>query len=177
MFSDDLKTKLKLYLSHIPKVNLIRLPVSKGLMTSRQTGINNAKSDVIVVMDSHLELAPGRPVFACINKMYIQKVKDILFLTTSVKKVFFFCIWFIASCILFILTGWLEPLVQRIKDDPKVMVFPKMGGINRDTFEITSSKLQDPVFLVTFDFYMAENHVPTKTEYLNSRPHKLSPIK
>lgn len=127
----DLKTKLKLYLSHLPKVNLIRLPVSKGLMTSRQTGINNAKSDVIVVMDSHLELAPG----------------------------------------------WLEPLVQRIKDDPKVMVFPKMGGINRDTFEITSSKLQDPVFLVTFDFYMAENHVPTKSEYLNSRPSKLSPIK
>ncbi|XP_022328261.2 polypeptide N-acetylgalactosaminyltransferase 5-like isoform X1 [Crassostrea virginica] len=128
---DDLKTKLNLYLSHLPKVHLVRLPESKGLMTSRQTGIDNAKYDVIVVMDSHLELAPG----------------------------------------------WLEPLVQRIKDDPKVMVFPKMGGINSDTFEITSSKLEDPVYLVTFDFYMAENHVPTKSEYLNSRPHKWSPIK
>lgn len=57
------------------------------------------------------------------------------------------------------------------------MVFPKMGGINSDTFEITSSKLEDPVYLVTFDFYMAENHVPTKSEYLNSRPHKWSSIK
>lgn len=97
MFSDDLKTKLKLYLSHLPKVNLIRLPISKGLMTSRQTGINNAKSDVIVVMDSHLELAPGRPVFVCINKMYTQKVRDILFWATSDKKVIF--VFDIASCI------------------------------------------------------------------------------
>lgn len=108
--------------------------------------------------------------------MYSQKVRDILFSTTSVEKVIFvFDLLHLASK--FILIGWLEPLVQRIKDDPKVMVFPKMGGINRDTFEITSSKLQDPVFLVTFDFYMAENHVPTKSEYLNSRPSKLSPIK
>ncbi|XP_056012812.1 polypeptide N-acetylgalactosaminyltransferase 5-like isoform X1 [Ostrea edulis] len=128
---EDLKTKLGLYLSHLPKVNLVRLPESKGLMTSRQTGINHAKSDVIIVMDSHIEVSPG----------------------------------------------WLEPLLQRIKDDPKVMVFPKMGGINSDNFEIAMSKLEDPVYLVTFDFFMAENHVPTKSEYLNSRPHRLAPIK
>ncbi|XP_061164498.1 polypeptide N-acetylgalactosaminyltransferase 5-like [Saccostrea echinata] len=128
---DDLKTKLSRYISYLPKVILIRLPESKGLMTSRQTGINHAKSDVIIVMDSHLEVAPG----------------------------------------------WLEPLLQRIKDDPKVMVFPAMGSINSDTFEITNGKLSDPVYMVTFDFYMAENHVPTKSEYLNSRPHRLAPIK
>jgi glycosyltransferase involved in cell wall biosynthesis len=59
-FADDLKTKLNIYISHLPKVNLVRLPESKGLMTSRQTGINHAKSDVIIVMDSHLEVSPGK---------------------------------------------------------------------------------------------------------------------
>jgi hypothetical protein len=80
-------------------------------------------------------------------------------------------------CKLFNTAGWLEPLLQRIKDDPKVMVFPKMGGISSNNFEIAMSKLEDPVYLVTFDFFMAENHVPTKSEYLNSRPHRLAPIK
>lgn len=76
--ADDLKTKLNLYLSHLPKVHLVRLPESKGLMTSRQTGIDNAKYDVIVVMDSHLELAPG--LYNWQNKRILKPVLLLIYL-------------------------------------------------------------------------------------------------
>ena len=57
--TDHLKKKLDLYTSSLSKVRIIRLPESRGLMVSRQTGINAAGADVIIVMDSHIEVAKG----------------------------------------------------------------------------------------------------------------------
>ncbi|KAK3088178.1 hypothetical protein FSP39_015729 [Pinctada imbricata] len=128
---DHLKKKLDIYVSSLPKVKLIRLQETRGLMVSRQTGIDAAQSGVIIVMDSHIEVA----------------------------------------------SGWLEPLLQRIKEDPKLLVFSKMGAVDGNTFGISSLPMQDPIWLPTFDFFMCEISVPTKSSYLRNRPHHLAPIK
>ena len=61
-FTEHLKTKLDIHISEMPKVRIIRLPTSQGLMASRQAGIDAASADVIVVMDSHMEVADGNYV-------------------------------------------------------------------------------------------------------------------
>ncbi|XP_052059178.1 polypeptide N-acetylgalactosaminyltransferase 5-like [Mytilus californianus] len=53
----ELKTKLDIYLSHLYNVRVIRNEESKGLMVARQRGIDQTIEDVIVVMDSHQEVA------------------------------------------------------------------------------------------------------------------------
>ncbi|KAK3097565.1 hypothetical protein FSP39_010886 [Pinctada imbricata] len=55
----DLKHKLDMYVSYLPKVRLLRLPKSRGSSVSRQLGIDDAIFDIIVVMDSHFEVADG----------------------------------------------------------------------------------------------------------------------
>ncbi|VDH97239.1 Hypothetical predicted protein, partial [Mytilus galloprovincialis] len=53
----ELKTKLDIYLSHLYNVRVIRNEEPKGLMVARQRGIDQTIADVIVVMDSHQEVA------------------------------------------------------------------------------------------------------------------------
>lgn len=55
----ELKTKLDIYLSHLYNVRVIRNEEPKGLMVTRQRGIDQTIADVIVVMDSHQEVAEG----------------------------------------------------------------------------------------------------------------------
>ncbi|XP_071155230.1 polypeptide N-acetylgalactosaminyltransferase 5-like [Mytilus edulis] len=53
----ELKNKLDIYLSHLYNVRVIRNEEPKGLMVARQRGIDRTIADVIVVMDSHQEVA------------------------------------------------------------------------------------------------------------------------
>lgn len=60
----------------------IRQPERTGLMRARLAGAAVASGDVIVVLDSHVEVQPQ----------------------------------------------WLEPMLQRIKEDPKVVATPQIDG-------------------------------------------------
>ncbi|KAK3106638.1 hypothetical protein FSP39_024207, partial [Pinctada imbricata] len=55
--ADYLRNKLDMYIAHLPNVRVSRLRSQQGLSIARQLGIDSAKSDVIVVMDSHFEVA------------------------------------------------------------------------------------------------------------------------
>ncbi|KAK3108799.1 hypothetical protein FSP39_016001 [Pinctada imbricata] len=56
---DDVKSVLEVHVKGMTKVKILRLSSSVGLMGSRQKGIENATSDIIVVMDSHMEVTAG----------------------------------------------------------------------------------------------------------------------
>ena len=58
-----LKERLDIYLSHLQKVRVIRHAHSMGLMVARQRGIDESLTDIIVVMDSHMEVAEGKIKF------------------------------------------------------------------------------------------------------------------
>ena len=59
-FLDDLKSRLDIHVSNMEKIRVIRLEKNEGLMRARQTGINVASADVIVIMDAHMEVAEGK---------------------------------------------------------------------------------------------------------------------
>lgn len=54
---DFLKEPLEKWLKeHVPKAKIVRLPTRRGLITARQEGVKKATGDVIVVLDSHVEV-------------------------------------------------------------------------------------------------------------------------
>ena len=59
-FSGDLFATLDIHIASLPKVSIIRLKTSQGLMVARQTGIERAKSEYFIVMDSHMEVVTGK---------------------------------------------------------------------------------------------------------------------
>ena len=61
-YLDDLKSRLDIHVLNMEKIRVIRLEKNEGLMTARQTGINAARADIIVVMDAHMEVANGRNI-------------------------------------------------------------------------------------------------------------------
>ena len=64
---DDLFATLDIHVASLPKVSVIRLRPSHGLMVARQTGIERSRSDYFVVMDSHMEVVTGICVFCSIS--------------------------------------------------------------------------------------------------------------
>lgn len=59
LFPDELKTKLEKYLERFPKVKILRLPFRSGVIRTRMLGAVNAKSPVLVFLDSHVEVMYG----------------------------------------------------------------------------------------------------------------------
>lgn len=57
--SESLKGKLDIYVSYLRKVRILRRKKSTGLMIAKQHGIDQSHTDIIVVMDSHHEVANG----------------------------------------------------------------------------------------------------------------------
>lgn len=77
----------------LPKVKLMRLHERQGIVHARLTGSRMAKGDVLVFLDSHVELN----------------------------------------------AGWLEPQLDRIRESPHSIVFPQIGSIDAETFEVTDT--------------------------------------
>lgn len=55
----DLVTRVKIHVDNVDKLKCVRHEHSLGLMLARQAGINAVESDYFVVMDGHMEVAPG----------------------------------------------------------------------------------------------------------------------
>lgn len=83
-----LHVPLEEYLSHLPKLRLVRLKERRGLMLARMEGAWRSSGEVVVFLDSHIEAT----------------------------------------------TGWLEPLLARIKEDRTHVVVPSIDSINFDSF-------------------------------------------
>ena len=65
--------------------------------------------------------------------------------------------------------GWLQPLLQRLKENPKLLVIPLVGAITHDTFEYYSSNFFLHFGLsMSFDFYLYQQMSPYKKEYYES---------
>ena len=65
--------------------------------------------------------------------------------------------------------GWFEPMAQLVKDDPKIMVMPKVGVIDLDTFEVSIYPLQGKVEVQGFDFFLGQVRTSVRDDYLRSR--------
>jgi len=60
----------------------------------------------------------------------------------------------------------LQPLLQRLKENPKLLVTPLIGTITHDTFEYYSSKYYyQYATSMSFDFYLYQKMSPYKMEY------------
>jgi polypeptide N-acetylgalactosaminyltransferase len=57
--SESVLTQLHEILPTIPKLKILRSPMRLGLMKTRMLGAANAKGPVLVIMDSHMEVAIG----------------------------------------------------------------------------------------------------------------------
>ena len=60
-------------------------------------------------------------------------------------------------------------MAQLVRDDPKVMVMPKVGVIDLDTFEVSIYPLQGKVDVQGFDFFLGQTRARIKDDYLRSR--------
>lgn len=98
-FSDleDLKAELEreIEMLNADKIRIIRNSKREGLIRSRVYGARNAKGEVLLFLDSHIEAN----------------------------------------------VGYIEPLLNRIKDDRHVLAIPVIDIINPDTFVYTPSPL------------------------------------
>ncbi|XP_063442459.1 polypeptide N-acetylgalactosaminyltransferase 5-like [Mytilus trossulus] len=93
-------------------------------MSAKQHGIDQSHTDIIVVMDSHHEVA------------------DV----------------------------WLEPLIDHLKKNPRTLVVPDVGIIDRERFNIHISDFNKTNFKVfAFDFNLDQKVIPLRREYLESR--------
>lgn len=54
-----LRAELEDHVLHLPKVTLYRLQARRGLMKARMEGVWHAKGEIIVCLDSHVEVTPG----------------------------------------------------------------------------------------------------------------------
>ena len=55
----ELIAKVDLHVANVEKFRLVRNENSLGLMGARQRGIENTRADYFIVMDGHMEVAPG----------------------------------------------------------------------------------------------------------------------
>ncbi|EZG63626.1 glycosyltransferase-like family 2 protein [Gregarina niphandrodes] len=59
-FADDVPGgPLYTYIQYLPKVKLMRLPERRGIVKARLAGARAAQGQVLVVLDSHIEVNPG----------------------------------------------------------------------------------------------------------------------
>lgn len=124
---ENLQTRLEIYISFLYKVRLIRIPQS-GRVIALQTAINQVKSNFIVILDSHCEVA----------------------------------------------IGWLQPLLKRLKENPKLLVTPYPDIISYETFEYQYR--HDFTFTPSFDFFLSMQWSPYKADYIESLP-ELAPVR
>ncbi|XP_070183578.1 putative polypeptide N-acetylgalactosaminyltransferase 9, partial [Littorina saxatilis] len=59
VLAEHLKTPLDQYVSHLPKVSVIRSPTREGLIKARLLGLSHVTARVVVFLDSHCECAQG----------------------------------------------------------------------------------------------------------------------
>ncbi|XP_045172732.1 polypeptide N-acetylgalactosaminyltransferase 5-like [Mercenaria mercenaria] len=57
--NSELKSILDVHLANLPKVRVLRLRKSVGLMMARQAGINSLDAEYFVCLDCHMEVLPG----------------------------------------------------------------------------------------------------------------------
>ena len=72
--------------------------------------------------------------------------------------------------------GWFEPMAQLVKEDSKIMVMPKVGVIDLDTFEVSIYPLQDKVEVQGFDFFLGQVRTSVRDDYLRSRRTREDPL-
>lgn len=81
------------YIRYLPKTKLMRLPERRGLVHARLAGARAAKGEVLVILDSHVE------------------VND----------------------------GWLEPQLDRIRQNPTSFVFPQILSVSPEDFTFSAT--------------------------------------
>ncbi|CAE7761939.1 galnt11, partial [Symbiodinium pilosum] len=55
--------------------------------------------------------------------------------------------------------GWMQPLLARIKEDPKKVVLPKVDSIDAETFQYTSSP-RDGIGVLGFSWSLGQRPWP-----------------
>lgn len=64
----------------------------------------------------------------------------------------------------------MEPLIDHLKKNPRTLVVPDVGTIDRDNFNIYIPDFNKTNFKVfAFDFNLDQKIIPLKREYLESR--------
>ncbi|XP_063448156.1 polypeptide N-acetylgalactosaminyltransferase 5-like [Mytilus trossulus] len=122
---DDLKYKLDLYVSYLPKVRIMRLQKSLGKMAACQKAVDLVKTTHFALLDSHSE----------------------------------------------VYDGWLQPLLQRLTENPKLFVTPMVGNIYSSTlkyFYHYPKDLYEDFKGMTFDFFLYQQWSPFKKEYIKT---------
>lgn len=126
---NDLFATLDIHVASLPKVSVIRLRPSHGLMVARQTGIERSRSDYFVVMDSHME----------------------------------------------VVTGWLEPLIHRLVEQPKALLCSKIGNIDNKDFHV-SFGVGGKTKFVGFNFHLDEQWNNYDMSYLQKHRNSTQPL-